>query len=69
MKALNIPVGISNFEKIRNNGFYYVDKTGLIEELLKTEAEVTLITRPRRFGKTLGMSMLESFFDKQSETI
>ena len=59
MKALNIPVGISNFEKIRNNGFYYVDKTGLIEELLKTEAEVTLITRPRRFGK----SMLESFFD------
>ena len=53
MKALNIPVGISNFEKIRNNGFYYVDKTGLIEELLKTEA----------FGKTLGMSMLESFFD------
>ena len=63
MKALNIPVGISNFEKIRNNGFYYVDKTGLIKELLKTEAEVTLITRPRRFGKTLGMSMLESFFD------
>ena len=63
MKVLNIPVGISNFEKIRNNGFYYVDKTGLIEELLKTEAEVTLITRPRRFGKTLGMSMLESFFD------
>ncbi len=63
MKALNIPVGISNFEKIRNNGFYYVDKTGLIEELLKTEAEVTLITRPRRFGKTLGMSMLESFLD------
>ena len=63
MKALNIPVGISNFEKIRNNGFYYVDKTGLIEELLKTEAEVTLITRPRRFVKTLGMSMLESFFD------
>ena len=63
MKALNIPVGISNFEKIRNNGFYYVDKTGLIEELLKTEAEVTLITRPRRIGKTLGMSMLESFFD------
>ena len=63
MKSLNIPVGISNFEKIRNNGFYYVDKTGLIEELLKTEAEVTLITRPRRFGKTLGMSMLESFFD------
>ena len=49
MKALKIPVGISNFEKIRNNGFHYVDKTGLIEELLKTEADVTLMTRPRRF--------------------
>lgn len=51
MKALNIPVGISNFEKIRNNGFYYVDKTGLIEELLKTEAEVTLITRTTSIWK------------------
>jgi len=63
MKNLNIPVGISDFEKIRNDKFYYVDKTGLVAELLKTKAEVTLITRPRRFGKTLGMSMLESFFD------
>lgn len=60
MKNLNIPVGISDFEKIRNDKFYYVDKTGLVAELLKTKAEVTLITRPRRFGKTSGMSMLET---------
>lgn len=63
MKKLNIPVGISDFEKIRNGGFYYIDKSGLITEILDEKAEVTLITRPRRFGKTLGMSMLESFFD------
>ena len=63
MKKMNIPVGISDFEKIRKNGYYYVDKSGLIAELLREESmEVTLITRPRRFGKTLGMSMLESFF-------
>lgn len=61
MKNLNIPVGISDFEKIRNDKFYYVDKTGLVAELLKTKVEVTFITRPRRFGKTLGISMLESF--------
>lgn len=61
MSKLSIPVGISNFEKIRNGGFYYIDKTGLIAELVRSSAEVTLITRPRRFGKTLGMSMLESF--------
>lgn len=60
--GLNIPVGISDFEKIRSNGYYYVDKSGMLTELLKTEStEVTLITRPRRFGKTLGMSMLSSF--------
>ncbi len=63
MKKMKIPVGISNFEKIRDDGFYYVDKTGLIAEILDAKAEVTLITRPRRFGKTLGMSMLASFFD------
>ena len=63
MKKLNIPVGISDFEKIRNGGFYYIDKSGLITEILDEKAEVTLITRPQRFGKTLGMSMLESFFD------
>lgn len=64
MKNLNIPVGVSDFAEIRENGYYYVDKTGLIAELLKTSAtKVTLITRPRRFGKTLGMSMLANFFD------
>ena len=63
MRTMNIPVGISDFEKIRGNGFYYIDKSGLIAEILETNAEVTLITRPRRFGKTLGMSMLENFFD------
>ena len=68
MKHLNIPVGISNFEKIRSDGLYYIDKSGLIAELLKTNAEVTLITRPRRFGKTLAMSMLESFFDIRKDS-
>ena len=64
MINLKIPVGISDFEKIRKKQYYFVDKSGLIEELLNTESnEVTLITRPRRFGKTLGMSMLASFFD------
>ena len=64
MKLLSIPVGVSDFEEIRRNGYYYVDKSGLIGELLGTTGtKVTLITRPRRFGKTLGMSMLESFFD------
>ena len=68
MKKLNIPVGISDFEKIRNGGFYYIDKSGLIAEILDEKAEVTLITRPRRFGKTLGMSMLESFFDIRKDS-
>ena len=64
MKLLSIPVGVSDFEEIRRNGYYYVDKSGLIGELLSTTGtKVTLITRPRRFGKTLGMSMLEGFFD------
>ena len=64
MKLLNIPVGISDFEKIRKSQYYYIDKTGLINGLLQNEpAEVTLITRPRRFGKTLAMSMFASFLD------
>ena len=64
VKTLNIPVGISDFEKIRKNQYYYIDKTGLINSLLQNEpAEVTLITRPRRFGKTLAMSMVASFLD------
>ena len=72
MNDLKIPVGISDFAKIRNYKYYYVDKTGLIEDLLEKEtAEVTLITRPRRFGKTMGMSMLDNFFDirKDSQAI
>lgn len=64
MKNLKIPVGRSGFADIRKNQYYFVDKSGLIEELLRTDAtQVTLITRPRRFGKTLGMSMLAAFFD------
>ena len=63
-KTWKIPVGISDFSEIRQNGYYYVDKSALIEELLKNgTAKVTLITRPRRFGKTLGMDMLARFFD------
>ena len=72
MKKLNIPVGISDFAKIRDRNYYYVDKTNLIAELLEEEtAEVTLITRPRRFGKTMAMSMLSHFFDirKDSKTM
>ena len=58
-----LPVGIEDFEKIRREGFYYVDKTGLIRSLLSEWAEVTLFTRPRRFGKSLNMSMLRTFFE------
>ena len=69
MKKLNIPVGISDFSKIRDRKYYYVDKTNLIAELLDEEtAEVTLITRPRRFGKTMAMSMLSHFFDIRKDS-
>ena len=69
MRTLNIPVGVSDFEEIRKNGYYYIDKSGLIGELLsRTGTKVTLITRPRRFGKTLGMSMLENFFDIRKDS-
>ena len=68
MKKLQIPVGLSDFTKIREQGYYYVDKTGLISELLEDIAEVTLITRPRRFGKTMGMSMLANFFDIRKDS-
>ena len=61
--TLKLPVGIENFEEIRKLGFYYIDKTRLIEQLLKGWGKVTLFTRPRRFGKTLNMSMLRSFFE------
>ena len=69
MNDLKIPVGVSDFAKIRNYKYYYVDKTGLIEDLLEKEtAEVTLITRPRRFGKTMGMSMQANFFDIRKDS-
>ena len=57
-----LPIGIDNFEKIRENDYYYVDKTGMIKDLIMSGSEVTLFTRPRRFGKSLNMSMLKSFF-------
>ena len=63
MKKCKFPLGIDSFEKIRSSGYYYIDKTLLIQTLLANAFEVNLITRPRRFGKTLMMSMLEDFFD------
>ena len=62
MRKKKLPIGIENFEKLRLEDFYYIDKTGLIRELLNNWGEVNLFTRPRRFGKTLNMSMLENFF-------
>ncbi len=63
MENRKLPVGIDSFEKLRREDFYYVDKTGLIRDLLNNWGEVNLFTRPRRFGKTLNMSMLKSFFE------
>ena len=63
MERLKLPVGIESFEEIRSEGFYYIDKTGLIRDLLNNWGKVNLFTRPRRFGKTLNMSMLKSFFE------
>ena len=63
MEKLKLPVGIESFEEIRSEGFYYIDKTGLIRDLLNNWGKVNLFTRPRRFGKTLNMSMLKSFFE------
>ena len=57
-----LPIGIEDFKKIRTEGFYYVDKTGMITELLNNWGEINLFTRPRRFGKSLNMSMLKYFF-------
>ena len=58
-----LPVGIENFEDMRTNGYYYVDKTLFIKELLDLKGKVNLFTRPRRFGKTLNLSMLRYFFE------
>ena len=68
MAAQKLPVGIDSFEKLRREGFYYVDKTGLIVDLMQNWGEVNLFTRPRRFGKTLNMSMLKCFFEIGGDT-
>lgn len=65
---VNLPIGMDLFYKVRQENCYYIDKTGLIQELLETPFEVNLITRPRRFGKTLAMSMLAEFFDIQKDS-
>lgn len=67
MNTQKLPVGIDNFEKLRKEDFYYVDKTGLIIDLMENWGEVNLFTRPRRFGKTLNMSMLKCFFEVGSD--
>ena len=67
-KQKKLPIGIDSFSKIRRENFYYVDKTGLIEELLDDWGEVNLFTRPRRFGKSLNMDMLKSFFEMGTDS-
>ena len=67
MNNMKLPVGIDQFDKLIKSGFYYVDKTRLIEQLLQNWGEVNLFTRPRRFGKTLNMSMLKSFFEIETD--
>ena len=63
MQKKKLPVGIDDFGKLRREDFYYIDKTGLIRDLLNNWGEGNLFTRPRRFGKTLNMSMLKCFFE------
>lgn len=64
-KKLKLPIGIENFSELRKRNYYYVDKTELIEQVLEDGSQVILFTRPRRFGKSLNMSMLKSFFEKE----
>ena len=61
--AKKLPIGIEYFEETRRGDFYYIDKTGMIQELLESRAKVSLFTRPRRFGKSLNMNMLKYFFE------
>lgn len=69
MKKIQIPVGSSQFAELRKEGYYYIDKSGLVEEIVEDRStKVTLITRPRRFGKTLGMSMMAEFFDIRKDS-
>ena len=58
-----IPIGINNYSELKENGYYYVDKSLMIQDFLKRKTKVTLITRPRRFGKTINMSMMAEFFN------
>ena len=67
IRKKKLPIGIEDFEKLRKEDFYYIDKTGLIKELLNNWGEVNLFTRPRRFGKSLNMSMLKYFFEPESD--
>ena len=67
MEKKAAPVGIENFKELIQDGYYYIDKTLLIDEILITKAKVTLFTRPRRFGKTLNMSMIKYFFDVKNK--
>lgn len=67
MVTAKLPMGIEDFEEMRSQGYYYVDKTGLIRDLMHNLGKVNLFTRPRRFGKTLNISMLKSFFEKGSD--
>ena len=67
MKFKPLPIGIENFEKLVTRGYYFIDKTLLIKDLLDNKADVNLFTRPRRFGKTLNMSMLQYFFENSSK--
>ena len=71
MSKLVLPVGTDSFTKVRTGNYYYIDKSLLIKRLVEEPKEVTLITRPRRFGKSLNMSMLDCFFniDKKSEKL
>ncbi len=64
MKKIRLPIGVSDFRKLRENNFYYVDKSDFIIEIIEASAEIILLPRPRRFGKTLNLSMLRYFFEK-----
>ena len=67
MEWTPLPIGVDNFEKLRDRGYYYVDKTLFIKDLIDMHGEVNLFTRPRRFGKTLNMSMLRYFYEISDE--
>ena len=68
LNKISLPIGTAGFESIRENGYYYIDKTNLISELIRDSSTSLLFTRPRRFGKTTVMTMLSSFFDIQKNS-